>query len=310
MSPLLRALMDSEVSDALLGISGEQQRTRKDIHAVRQRMRRMRQSGAQDNAATIGSFSKLVVLTLYAISGNANLAVEYLQRYKRRYHQIESSAGELTPVVENWVLDVPQDEFNMLLEPQTGRHTKALRCARQFAAEHSAVLFVEKNNEQKGVAPPTEVVMQTLEVELVGARRLAEDTDYDTRQDLRVSRHRAFAWRFRRRWKIALERLRENAYVPLEERREKASNFFTRIEISGLVFDPVFGPLGWPQKAAPKLVAKYGAKSPQGPHFRTLGFDQKIRYKPHFFWRFGRFLFLGKSSDPNYWPTGISGETN
>ena len=161
--------MDSEISDALLGINGEQQRTRKDVDAVRQRMRRMRQSGAQDNSQ-IGSFSKLVVLALYAISGNADLAVEYLQRYKRRYHQIESSAGELTPVVENWVLDVPQDEFNMLLLPQTGTHTKALRLARQFAAEHSAVPFVDKNNEQKGVAPPTEVVMQTLEVELVGAR--------------------------------------------------------------------------------------------------------------------------------------------
>ena len=148
VSPFLLALVDSEISDALLGINGEQQRARKDVDAVRQRMRRMRQSGAQDNSQ-IGSFSKLVVLTLYAISGNANLAVEYLQRYKRRYHRIESSAAELTPVVENWVLDVPQDEFNMLLEPQTGRHTKALRLARQFAAEHSAVLFVEKTTNRK-----------------------------------------------------------------------------------------------------------------------------------------------------------------
>ena len=270
VSPFLLALMDSEISDALLGINGEQQRTRKDVDAVRQRMRRMRQSGAQDNSQ-IGSFSKLVVLTLYAISGNADLAVEYLQRYKRRYHQIESSAGELTPVVENWVLDVPQDEFNMLLEPQTGRHTKALRLARQFAAEHSAVLFVEKNNEQKGVAPPTEVVMQTLEVELVGARRLAEDTAYDTRQDLRVSRHKVFAWRFRRRWKIALDRLRENAYVPLEERRAMAPNFFGRTEISGVVFDPVFWAPGLAPKSGPQTCGTVWSEITPGPAFSDPG---------------------------------------
>ena len=113
--------------------------------------------------------------------------------------------------------------------------------------------------------------MQTLEVELVGARRLAEDTAYDTRQDLRVSRHKVFAWRFRRRWKIALDRLRENAYVPLDERREKASNFFTRIEISGLVFDPVFASLGWGPKSGPQTCGKVWSEITPGAAFSDPG---------------------------------------
>ena len=164
----------------------------------------------------------------------------------------------------------------MLLEPQTGRHTKALRLARQFAAEHSAVLFVEKNNEQKGVAPPTEVVMQTLEVELVGARRLAEDTAYDTRQDLRVSRHKVFAWRFRRRWKIALDRLRENAYVPREERRAKVPNFFGRTQISGVDFDPVFWAPGLVPKSGPQTCGTLWSEITPGSDFSDPEFQPKI----------------------------------
>ena len=263
--------MDTEVSGVLVGVKAEQQRTRKDIDAVRQRMRRLRHGGGQDNSQ-IGSFSKLVVLILYAIGGNADLAVQYLQRYKRRYHKIELSAAEVQPVVEDWVLDLPQEEFDMLLDPQTCRHTKALTSARQFAAEHEAMRFVERNNEDKGVAPPTEMVMQNLEVHLVGARRLAEDAFYDTRQDLRLSRHKMFAWRFRHRWKIGLGRLRENAYVPPAERRAKAPNFFGRTVISGVIFDPVFWAPKWARKTAHELYSHYGTRKFQGPYFRYLEF--------------------------------------
>ena len=73
----LLVLMDTEVSGALVGVKAERPRTRKDIDAVRQRMRRLRQGGGQDNSK-IGSFSKLVVLILYAIGGNAELAIQYL----------------------------------------------------------------------------------------------------------------------------------------------------------------------------------------------------------------------------------------
>ena len=113
----------------------------------------------------------------------------------------------------------------MLLLPTTALHTKALHSARQFAAEHATVLWVECNNEVKGVAPPTEVVMTKFEEEFAGVRRLEEDMDYDTRQDLRLARQRMFAVRFRRKWGISMTRLRENAFVPLEERQRKVPFF-------------------------------------------------------------------------------------
>lgn len=235
----LLAFMDCEFSGALLANHAEQQRTRKDVRAVRARVRRMQRSGAQDNSR-IGPLSELIVLILYATGGSAVPAVEYLQRYKRRYHTIDSSADDLTAQVESWVLDLPQDGFNMLLGPQTGMRSNAFNIARQSAAEHAAVFFVENNNEEKGVAPPTEVVMRKLEEELVGARRLAEDIAYDACQDLRVSRHKVFAWRFRRRWKVALDRLRENAYVSPDERREKASIFSPDLGLLASFLAPFF----------------------------------------------------------------------
>ena len=91
VSPFLLALMDSEISDALLGINGEQQRTRKDVDAVRQRMRRMRQSGAQDNSQ-IGSFSKLVVLTWKAVLD----AFQARQSARRRSTRSVGSVGRRT----------------------------------------------------------------------------------------------------------------------------------------------------------------------------------------------------------------------
>ena len=70
--------------------------------------------------------------------------------------------------------------------------------------------------------------MAKFDLEYVGAERLAQDMEYDVRRDLRLDRLKSYAWRFRKIWSIALNTLRENNLIPLEERQRQVLIFFRR----------------------------------------------------------------------------------
>ena len=136
---------------------------------------------------------------------------------------------------------MPQDQFNSLLEPETDKHTKALNAARKFQAEHAAVVWIESSNERKGVAPPTEYVMAKYDDSYKVTLDLPDDEYYDERRNLLECRHRMFAVRLRRRWKISVNRLRENGVVPLLDRQMKVSTFYPRCEFRGSFLTPFSG---------------------------------------------------------------------
>ena len=238
----------------------------------------MTKSGRVNNLR-MKPYSKLIVLILYALCGHAELAVEYLRKYKKRYHKVNVTCAELSPVIETWVVELPQDQFNSLLQPETDEHTKALNAARKFQAEHAAVVWIETNNERNGVAPPTESVMAKYDDSYKVTLDLRDDDYYDARSDLRLGRHRMFAMRLRRRWKVAVNRLRENGVVPLLDRRMKVSTFLRSVSISGVILDPIlWGPqrsrkrgrqsvfrsdvvgvcglIFWAQKATPNFISE------------------------------------------------------
>ena len=104
--------MECDTSAALRAKDAELTQTRKELRKLAERCRRIQQSGVNDNCK-VAPLSKLVILILYAISGNTMLAVDYLQRYKQRYHRINIASAELTSVVENWVLDLPQEDLTI-----------------------------------------------------------------------------------------------------------------------------------------------------------------------------------------------------
>ena len=113
-------------------------RTCREAKRLNEQSRRLAKSGVVDNQK-IKPYSKLVILILYALCGHAEPAVEFLQMYKKRYHEINVTLAELSPVIENWILELPQDQYNTLLEPATAKHTKALDAARKFQAQHARV---------------------------------------------------------------------------------------------------------------------------------------------------------------------------
>ena len=173
----------------------------------------------------IPELTKTVVLMLYAMSGNPDFSVEYLKRYTERYRRHSMSRADLKAQVETFVIDTPQNRFNMLLEPALPRYVKALSIARTFASECSVATWVEVNNESKGVAPPTIAVMETFDDEIRGRFGLDLDLYHDYRSDSTLGRHRQWALRFRSRWRIGLGRLRENTEVPVLERQAKVAFF-------------------------------------------------------------------------------------
>ena len=211
--------------EQLLAVRDASMATKAEIKKLEKKLWRHSRHGGTDNSK-ISFFSKQVVLVLFALAGNATVATEYLYRYKKRYHKAAVSKYELTPVVEQWVIDLPQESYNTLLFPVSEAQVRAVQTARQFFAEHSTAMWIEHNNEQKSVAPCTFSAMSKFDDELVGPERVLNDMYYDMRQDTRLIRHRTFAWRFRQRWRIGLKPLKERGVVPLPQRRNKVTFFF------------------------------------------------------------------------------------
>ena len=225
----------------------------REINRLGKQSRRLTKSGIESNLR-IKPYSKLIVLILYALCGHAELAVEYLRKYKKRYHKVNVTCAELRVVIENWVVELPQDQFNSLLEPETDKHTKALNAARKFQAEHAAVVWIEGNNERKGVAPATEYVMAKYDDSYKVTLDLPDDEYYDERRNLLLCKHRMFAVRLRRRWKISVDRLRENGVVPLLDRQMKVSTFYPRGEFRVSFLTPFSGAKGGPRKLGRQSV--------------------------------------------------------
>ena len=216
---------DLSAQEHLIQLGCDAEATKAEMNKVQCQLKRQRSHGAADNRK-IGMFSKHVVLVLFALAGNASVAVEYLHRYKKRYHHVNVPKDELAPVVEQWVIDLPQWAYDtLLLSSPWHVYNKASQEARKFFAEHSAVTWIEINNESKAVAPSTISVMEKYDEELVGQERILNDIHYDMRQDIRVSRHRVFAWRFRQRWKIGLHGLKERGLVAIPKRQAKVFIF-------------------------------------------------------------------------------------
>jgi len=95
-------------------------------------------------------FSKYVVVVPFALSSKASVAVEYLQSYRKGYHNIHVSKDEVAPVVEQWVAELPQYCYDRLLLPLDERSVKPVAQARKFFAEHSAAAWIEHNSEAEG----------------------------------------------------------------------------------------------------------------------------------------------------------------
>ena len=109
-------------------------------------------------------------------------------------------------------------------------------------------MWIEHNNEQKWVAPGIFSAMRKFDEELVGPARVLNDMHYDMREDMRLSRHRTFAWRFRQRWQICLQALKNRGVVPTQQRQSKVIFFFGRKWFFGFDFRPlVSGPQATPK---------------------------------------------------------------
>ena len=107
--------------DDLFHTEAARKRHSHELKTLRAQVWKSKQRGA-GCTSKIGAFSKLEILILLALSGDARIAVEYLQWYKKRYHKMTCSMDELTLVVEDLVIELPQEDFNMMLFLETAMH--------------------------------------------------------------------------------------------------------------------------------------------------------------------------------------------
>ena len=97
--------MDSDFQADLQANVHDSLQSKQELHRLRQAQRRLSTNGITDSNR-IGRLSKLIVLILFALTGNTTLPVIFLKRYKQRYHKISVCTEQLRIVVEIWILEV------------------------------------------------------------------------------------------------------------------------------------------------------------------------------------------------------------
>ena len=98
--------------------------------------------------------------------------------------------------------------------------------------------------------------MSKFDEELVVPERVLNDMHYDMRQGMRLSTHRNFAFRFRHRWQICLQALKDRGDIPIQTKRGKVVFFFGK----KCVFDKLFGTKTRPASESTILI-ELGYKS-------------------------------------------------
>lgn len=159
-------------------------------------------------------------LIAYALAGyRVEPAAKLLAANGRKRHWPDKTQGELFALVEALFLEVDEAELAGLADTEHPEDGDAMRIALPYVEEWRLFLWASGLNQDKGVAPSTEAVLQQLETQrlsLPGAVRPA------ARGTVADARARVWAAAFRKRWGGRHGRLKCREHIPTGEMLTKA----------------------------------------------------------------------------------------
>lgn len=190
-----------------------------------------------------------IVLIIYNLTDyTVEPAVKYLRTSGQKRHWPEKSDEELEEMLMDYFLDADPHEVAGLSDITNPSDAVALRVALDYVEQWRLVMWIQDINDQKGVAPSTDAVLQQLEVSRSG---LPADVRPVARGNSADGKNRMWAKRLRKRWGGRHAKLRVREDIPLQEMRDKAR---LQTNIFGVNIGVKTGP-------------------PGGPHFRDRLFE-------------------------------------
>ena len=161
-----------------------------------------------------------VVLIVFALSGHQPVpAVNFLSETGRKRRWPPREDEDLRVLVEDLFLGVDVAVLTDLCDLAQPSDPSAAAVAVRISEEWRLAQWVQQLNEQKGVAPTTEMMLARLEERRLQLPEASRPGHRGTSAD---GHARAWAWRLRRRWGARYGKVRSREDMPLEEMQAKA----------------------------------------------------------------------------------------
>ena len=173
---------------------------------------RWRQKDARRAKASVWRLTALfsdIVLIIYVLTGYfLEPAIRFLRSVGLKHRWPQKSEDELGLIVEQMFAAAEPDDIAALTDTTAPSKPAALRAATKRAQEWGLVAWARRLNEDKGVAPSTQAVLEKAEEMRVGfpeeVRPAAQGTSVDAKSRMWLRR-----WRLRWGGRLARIRLRE-----------------------------------------------------------------------------------------------------
>ena len=164
-----------------------------------------------------------VVLILYFLTSHAKEpVVKYLATVARRRKWPPLGDEEIGRAVEDLYLEVDMDELMALSDRETSTDAKAMKEASRVYEEWRLAMWVERLNLQRGLAPPTALVLERYEANRSQAPEAARPPYRGVPAEAAA---RMWARRWRLWWGGRHGSIPARDEVPLEEKRHKVATF-------------------------------------------------------------------------------------
>ena len=184
---------------------------------------RWRQKDARSAEASVWrltAFVSDIVLIIYVLTGySLEPTIRFSRSVGQKHRWPQKSEDKLWPTVEQMFLAAEPDDIAALTDTTAPSKPAALRATTKWVQEWGLVAWIRRLNEDKGVAPSTQAVLEKAEEMRVGFPEAVRPTEQGTSVD---AKSRMWLRRWRLRWggRLACIRLREE--LPQQDMVEKA----------------------------------------------------------------------------------------
>ena len=215
------------MDERLAGLRAEQIAVRARLRGVQRGLRTGTQRARRLQHSALRAWHLLpcildTMLAIYALAGySPEPAVVYLHECGRRKGWPDRPDHELSRLVEDSFLSFDDERLASLTDSYEPMDDSIYRIALRYAEEWQLVKWGETLNAERGVAPPTSMLIS--QAQAVGMQLPSAVTGWSRARKIPLAAVR-WAARFRMRWKCRMGKLRAREWISVEEARAKVKH--------------------------------------------------------------------------------------
>jgi len=195
----------------------------KDRECNNQARRLKRQRVKQDHRSAQAEHNiiDIAVVILAVAAPDLTCVPEFLTQWKK------SSQPDIDDFMDNICkkyVALTDVELSERLDPHSQRSKSLLRQAEAFATKFRLHVWVEKMNQQKGIAPSISDALQQRQEFTTALELSRTDLSQNSKYSTRAAAGYKWVRRFKRKWRLRSHQAGAREHVPLEDARKKVSH--------------------------------------------------------------------------------------